>query len=228
MTLIAISTADLAFKENRQDVKRLLEIHASEAGDTPGRKWHLEVLNKSAIVLICAFWEAYCEDLAAEALRHVVAHAPSHDDLPIELRKLVARELKQRNHDLAVWEVAGDGWRDLLTRRLSELQEERNRSLNTPKTAPIDRMFQTAIGIERISDSWRWHKTTPKQTAEKLDKYVTLRGDIAHRGKSARSVQKKDVEDFLQHVERLVEKTGERVNKLAHEATGRTLFDKRV
>jgi hypothetical protein len=32
------------------------------------------VLNKSAIVLLTAFWEAYCEDLAAEALNHVGDH----------------------------------------------------------------------------------------------------------------------------------------------------------
>jgi hypothetical protein len=29
----------------------------------------LEVLNKFAIVLLCAIWEAYCEDLADKALR---------------------------------------------------------------------------------------------------------------------------------------------------------------
>ena len=37
-----------------------------------GRRYHLEVLNKSAIVLVTSFWEAYCEDIAAEGLAHIV------------------------------------------------------------------------------------------------------------------------------------------------------------
>lgn len=36
---------------------------------SPVGRRNLEVLNKSAIVLLCAIWEAYCEDLADDALR---------------------------------------------------------------------------------------------------------------------------------------------------------------
>jgi hypothetical protein len=66
------SQARAAFENNRKDVERLMEIHGDLAGDTPGRKHGVEVLNKSAIVLMCAIWEAYCEDLAAEAVEHLV------------------------------------------------------------------------------------------------------------------------------------------------------------
>ena len=46
-----------------------------------GRR-NLEVLNKSAIVLLCAIWEAYCEDLADEALRHLLAYSRDYSALP--------------------------------------------------------------------------------------------------------------------------------------------------
>ena len=81
------SAAHAAFDSNAEDVERLLEIHADIGGDAQGRRFGLEVLNKSAVVLITAIWEAYCEDVASEALEHLVAHAPSATALPVELRR---------------------------------------------------------------------------------------------------------------------------------------------
>ena len=43
----------------------MIEIHVLLGGSGQGRKYQLEVLNKSAVVLITAIWEAYCEDIAA-------------------------------------------------------------------------------------------------------------------------------------------------------------------
>jgi hypothetical protein len=68
------STARATFEANRQDVDRLMQLHTTEGGDEPGRRVGLEVLNKSAIVLLCAIWEAYVEDLATEVIDHYVTH----------------------------------------------------------------------------------------------------------------------------------------------------------
>ena len=76
------SNARKAFDRNAEDVDRLLEIHQNLGGDAQGRRFRLEVLNKSAIILITAFWEAYCEDIAAEALEHVINHVPTASELP--------------------------------------------------------------------------------------------------------------------------------------------------
>ena len=48
------SQARQAFDRNVMDVERLLEIHADVGGDVQGRRFGLEVLNKSAVVLITA------------------------------------------------------------------------------------------------------------------------------------------------------------------------------
>ena len=122
------SEARRAFEENLRDVERLMEIHSDLAGGGPGRRHGVEVLNKSAVVLMCAVWEAYCEDLAGEALEHLVAHAESSDGLPKELRKQIAAELEDDLNELAAWRFAGDGWRDYAKARLAELSEERNRT----------------------------------------------------------------------------------------------------
>jgi len=65
------SQARIRFDKNCEDVERLLEVHRDLGGSGRGRRRRLEVLNKSAIVLLYAFWEAYCEDIAAEGLNHL-------------------------------------------------------------------------------------------------------------------------------------------------------------
>ncbi len=219
------SKARAAFDENAADVERLLALHQEKGGSAKGRRFGLEVLNKSAIVLLTSFWEAYCEDIAAEALDHVVTHAPSADKLPTELRKIVAKELKADVHDLAVWSIAGDGWRTVLKSRLAALQAERNRRLNTPKAAQIDKLFVDALGISQISSSWRWaRKMNPDRARTKLDKFVELRGAIAHRGAAATSVKKAQVTDYFNFLKRLVAKTGGAVNIHVRAITSKTLW----
>jgi RiboL-PSP-HEPN len=81
------SEAQKSLDANLMEIDRLLELHTLVGGPAKGRRRGLEVLNKSAIVLITAYWEAYCEDIAAEALAHIVKHAKSSAVLPNELKK---------------------------------------------------------------------------------------------------------------------------------------------
>lgn len=218
------SLARRQFDDNCSDVRRLLEIHGDIAGDAPGRKYGVEVLNKSAVVLITSFWEAYCEDIAAEGLAHIVNQCSESSSVPKELRKRVAKELGADKNDLAMWTLAGEGWRSVLTERLEGLQEERNRKLNTPKTVQIDDHFLATLGIPSISSSWYWKGMSAKQASEKLDRFVALRGSIAHRGAAANAVRKTAVSDYFSHVRRLVSRTGGKVNSHVKAASGVKLF----
>ncbi len=216
------SLARKAFDENIQDIERLLELHSTIGGTEKGRRHGLEVLNKSAIVLTTAFWEAYCEDVAAEGLAHIVEHAKSADALPTDLKKQIAAEVKKHDHELELWKIADDGWRKYLD---EALVEGRNRKLNTPKTSNIDALFLSAVGIERISDSWRWaKKMTPQRASKKLDSFIELRGAIAHRGQHSDSVKKAQVQDYFDFVKRLAAKTGGRVHSHVKDITGIPLW----
>ncbi len=84
------SKAHKLFVENAQDIERLLKLHEELGGKSQGRRRGLEVLNKSAIVLITSIWEAYCEDIASEGLEHIVKHGRSPDTLPKEIKKIIA------------------------------------------------------------------------------------------------------------------------------------------
>jgi len=209
-----------AFDNSAEDVKRLLEIHSDLGGDATGRRHRLEVLNKSAIVLITALWEAYCEDLASEALEHLVSRVAEASTLPRELKKRIAREVKAETSDLAMWDLADSGWKAKTRGRLATLTEERNRRLNTPKTANIDQLFADAIGLTLVSDRWHWPNMTVDTARKKLDAFVSLRGAIAHRGKDSTTCKKVQVEDYFDHVRRLVAKTGGGVNTFVRGVTG--------
>ena len=52
-----------SLKTNFQEIDRIIEIHGEISGSGPGYKHNVQVLNKSAIVLLLACWEAYIEDL---------------------------------------------------------------------------------------------------------------------------------------------------------------------
>lgn len=218
------SRARKAFDENIEDVERLLKIHGEIGGEEKGRRYGLEVLNKSGIVLITAIWEAYCEDLAAEALEHLVTNVSSAAHLPKELKKKIVSDIKSDKNELAMWDLADTGWQARVRARLASLNVERSWNLNTPKADQIDKLFDAALGLQSVSGAWCWKKMSVTTAKQKLDDLVTLRGAIAHRGSSSRSVSKVQVKDYLNHVKQLVAKTGGRVNTFVKQATGNPLW----
>jgi hypothetical protein len=219
------SQARKRFDKNAIDIERLMKLHQEKGGALRGRRRGLEVLNKSAIILITSFWEAYCEDIAAESLEYIVKYGVSPESLPKEIKQLVAKELKSNLNELAVWSLCGDGWREILKSRLKILQEQRNNKLNTPKTENIDDLFAKTLGLSSVSSSWRWaNKMTAKKASKKLDKYVTLRCEIAHRGIAAKTVTKAQVEDYSDFIKKAVSKTEDAVKSHVGRITGKPLW----
>lgn len=214
------SNARRSFDENCKDIDKLLQVHKDLTGNKRGRRYEVEVLNKSGIVLITSFWEAYCEDIAAEAVERLVSDAPNATTLPVALQKRIAKELKADPHELAIWRLADDQWRATLQDRLVQLQEERNRKLNTPNADNIDGLFRDAAGIEKISSGWYWSGMSAEQARDKLNSLIKLRGEVAHRGQAASSVRKVNVRSYYTHIKRLVGKTGGRVNSAIKKAAG--------
>ena len=218
------SKASLGFLEKMADVKRLMDIHTELGGTEKGQRVGLEPLNRSGIVLLTAVWEGYCEDLASEAVSHLVDHVNDPSGLPLDLRKLVAKEVKEDLHELAVWKLAQDGWRDLLRNRLNTLGIRRAQEWNTPKSRQVDALFEAAIGLPTLSKCWYWKNMTVVRASDKLDGYVSLRGNIAHGQGALVLVKKAQLRDYKKHVSELVKKSDRRVNGYLKSETGVQLF----
>jgi hypothetical protein len=100
------------------------------------------------------------------------------------------------------------------------LQELRNRKLNNPKTQQINNLFRDTLGIEKISESWHWNKMDAQRAAGKLDEYITVRHEVVHRGSSADRIWKYDVNEYYNHVWRLVEQTAAEIARVLTDITG--------
>ena len=202
---------------NVVETARLLDIHEGMSGRDPGRRYDVEVLNKSAIVLSVACWEAYVEDLAASALEFMIKNSANHNAFP----KSVLERVSSKNSGLSAWNLAGDGWKKALLDNMKEVLAKTAGTLNTPKTAQVDDLFLKTIGLNNLSKTWKWSRRNATQASSALDTLVTLRGGIAHRVKHSRSVRKQDVINALDLIGRLSIRSNNEVRKHVHSCTGK-------
>ncbi|MFO0916094.1 MAG: HEPN domain-containing protein [Pirellulales bacterium] len=218
------STARQTLGANKADLDRLWELHEQETGKGAGRRFYVEVLNKSVVVLVCASWEAFCEDIAREAIQHIVDDCADWSKLPDELKTLIAQQLRDDKHDHAPWRLAGDGWKAQLMGNANRFISDTTSRWNTPKSKQVKELFEKTIGISDITADWNWQNSTVKQSSDKLDEFVALRGEIAHRLKPVDSVHKKHGTDFFELISRLADKVDASVRTLLHTVTGKNYW----
>lgn len=206
------SKAKQGFDQNKKDIDELWVIHESVAGGGVGRKHGVDVLNRSAIVFVTACWESFIEDLAAEAFDFMLANVPTADKIPTKVRDYATKPLFDQKDSRKVWDLADAGWRSVLTAHRQATIERWLGHFHTPKKAQVDELYEALLGIPAISTSWHWKGMSAEQAGDKLDEYITIRGNIAHRTEHDETVYKSWGTDFLSHVERLVDATDEAVH----------------
>lgn len=196
-----------ALNTNVKEVLNLLSIHSALAGKSPGRKHNVEILNKSAIVLTVACWEAFVEDCAQSSLDFMIDRIPNHNKLP----KLVLERVASKHTGVKAWDFAGDGWKKCLRSNLSEVLAKTTGKLNTPRSPQVNELFRNTIGLTDVSSDWHWPGKGRIAAEKSLDDLVTLRGGIAHRVSTSQAVRKADVYRSLDLVFRLAVKTSNSV-----------------
>ena len=198
---------------NLKEVKRLLEIHTQISGQTVGARHNVEVLNKSGIVLLVACWEAYVEDLASVSFHLLLRRAKQPNDFPGTVLVLASRSLRENKDERRVWELAGEGWKAVLRGHGEQMLKRYVGNFNTPKPKQIDELFASLIALPKVSKKWSWHKCKPADARARLNRLVSLRGAIAHRVSTPRSVLKRHVVHATSFVGRLAVATHNAMNK---------------
>lgn len=155
------------------DVDRIMESHRDLNQDGPGRRG-LGHLTRGGVMLLCAAWELYLEELLVEAVEVCIERCGGPDHLPESVKHTISNYIRTSKHHFKPLAMSGDGWRDIYR----DIAHERVRELNTPKHGNIDGMFLGLIGKNALSGSWSGGAAT-------VDDFVTARGDIAHRGRDA-------------------------------------------
>ena len=160
------------------EVERLVEIHGQISGSGPGRRVNLEVLNKSAIVLLVAAWEAFIEELAKTAFDFLMAEASSPNVFPNKVLALAGRDLRSSRDETKIWDLAGTGWESVLRKHRRAILDRYTGSFNTPRARQVDALFEAMIGLRSASGRWHWPGMSSQKVVRKLDNLVTLRGSI--------------------------------------------------
>ena len=153
-----------------KDVDRIIKTHEGLLTGDKGKK-ALGHLTRAGVLLLCAAWELYVEEVLTDAVKACRDKANSPDDLPLDVQKSIAKYIKASNHQLKALQLAGDGWKTVYL----DMVNESVAALNTPKHHNIDKLFHDLVGIPKLSDSWTLG-TVP------VDSFVTARGAVAHRG----------------------------------------------
>lgn len=222
------SNARKNFDESAKDVHQLLGVSRMAKmlwkDDPEDFPTGLDVLLRSAVVLMVSSWEAYIEDICSEALEHLVTHATDASALPKSVKQQIAFELKSSKNESDIWKIADGGWKELLRSRLASMKEGRDRGFNSPKSQQTSDFFKNAIGIDDIQKSWTIDLLEPKDSSRKLDALVALRGEIAHRGRIKEKLDIEFVSNHLKFLKKLASKTDEAISSHLKKATKKSLW----
>lgn len=196
------------FEGNLSDVIRLLEIHRQLAGDRQGRRYGLECLNKSSIVLILATWEAFIEDLAQNAFECMLANANDHNLFPRQVQDLVWKELKSSQTTDAM-RMIGSGWQAAFINHRQKVLDKHivRSSFNTPSGEKIDILLAELIGLNSMTSHWKWRGMRSTTAVNKVIALIDLRGAIAHRAAADDAVVKQRVLEYSKLIVRLAWRT---------------------
>lgn len=188
------------FEQNSEDVQVLLDIHGRLTGHAPGKRHGVDVLNRSALIFITACWEAYVEDLCKWAFFTLLKHSKTARDFPERPRNSATSSIFTKNNPKDIWRLAGSGWRNVMDQYL----KSRLGRFNTPTSENISELFEKTIGLKNLPSRWRWKGTSAERAAEKLNRYIRIRGRIAHRTKQSKPVHKSHAKQFYAHIRQLV------------------------
>lgn len=187
------SDSYINFLHIREDVIKLIDTHTDYSKKTRGRK-NLGHLTRSAVIMLCAAWERYNEDLLLEAIKHVSNAVTEVNNLNVEVRKTLSAKVKSDKNQIKPMQLAGEGWK-VVWYAYAKLETE---ALNTPKANKLKQMFFTYLGLQDYTNLWKTR--IPKE----IDDFVSDRGDIAHNGNKASYIRmiklKKYQELIIQNV----------------------------
>ncbi|WP_161634102.1 HEPN domain-containing protein [Sulfitobacter noctilucae] len=173
------------------DVTKLLQTHEELSPPGRGRR-HLGHITRSGVLSLCSAWELYIEDVTIECANFLVDTADVPDALPDRVKGQLVKASKADTHNFGVLKLCGSGWKDVY---LETVTAHCNR-LNTPKFGQISSLLHDWLGVAEADLEAAW--SNPR---ESLNSFVTLRGEIAHRGADAEYVRRDCLSGYVDMID---------------------------
>jgi len=128
----------LRFESNMlTDVERIIASHGQLNYRGKGRSG-LGHITRSEVLMLCAAWELYIEEVMREGLGYFL----SKPDSPKELLKIIQKELssnvKNPKHELKPLELAGEGWKSSHINHAEEVL----RGVSTPQSGNLNPLLK--------------------------------------------------------------------------------------
>ena len=176
----------------------------------------MQILNKAAIIFCAAIWEAFVEELVEEAVKHLATHVTNKDNLTPYLRQQIETQCQKLiNNDAGrLWDVASKSIGDLIrdnAKRVANTVPSTGKEFNTAKTKQVSALIHGCLGLSTVEVNWTWQGLDCDRAKAKLDKYIEIRGDLAHGKRSISSVPKTTASQMLTHFSLLAAKTDEAI-----------------
>ncbi len=173
-----------------KDVRRLIESHTQLNHSGSGRRG-LGHLTRSGVIMLCAAWEIYIEDLLEESAGYFSRRVDEPKGLPLAVQKELSKSVKESKHELKPLDLAGNGWMHVYNNHAIQSIQ----GLNTPKSTVIDPLFNRIVGIDELSSHWTLG-------AEILNNFVATRGEVAHKGSNAKYTTITNLKLYLEQIYR--------------------------
>jgi hypothetical protein len=202
------SNAYLNFLHIRIDVLKLIEVHSNYTKNQRGRK-NLGFLTRSAVIMLCAAWERYNEDLLIESISYTSKHIDDINLLDKKIKQTISSKVKLDKNEIKVIELAGLGWKKVWL-DYAKLETE---MLNTPKSEKLNTLFKKYLGIDNYLNLW-------KCTSKEIDDFVSDRGSIAHNGNKAQYIT---MNKLRKYQDLIIENVIEIDSKIANELKKMTM-----
>ncbi|MBS0255578.1 MAG: hypothetical protein JSS36_10350 [Proteobacteria bacterium] len=193
------------------DSEQLLEIHAALTGDGRGRRYDVDALNRGAVILSVAAWEAFVEDLALYSARRLSLGLSGARKIPDVVKEPflawlhASTDFKNPTPAVreAMWSLTGQGWRQVFRK----FAEDRVKNFSTPSPNDTKKLFRCLIGIDDITGSWGYQRWGSDVYRTRLDATLLLRHRIAHGAIGTETVGKTNARSAIRLVSVLSERT---------------------
>lgn len=174
------------------EVEKILSAHKELRNGKKGPDSQKSIL-RSGVLFLCAAWEVYCEDVVKECADKILESVDDPEKLPNDMKA----QLKAAVHHANVVEskplrLAGLGWRTVYREEV----ESACRRFNTPRSDKLNDLFKKWVGFRDVSSVW-------SIGSKEIDAFVSVRGEIAHRGSESPPV----TQDQLRHFKSIIAKS---------------------
>lgn len=171
------STAYNEYIKNLKDVHRLIVSHRNLSGNDRGKRG-LGHLTRGGLLLLCAAWERYIETLLIEGADFLCLKLTSFTELPPLPQQKVRDYVNNNSTPFTSAQLSTIEWKNIYISTINEKVEK----LNSPKYEKIKPLFNNYLNLADIGSCWSKGTTI-------IDDFVSLRGEVAHRGREGKYIQ---------------------------------------